>query len=116
MNFNGLILGVLAFFIIGIFHPIVVKCEYYFSEKAWPVFLVSGLLSGIFSLIVEDFLLSGFWGILACVLLWCIRELKEQTKRVERGWFPKNPARQNSLSKRFEIIDGYSLGREDKNL
>ena len=33
-----------------------------------------------------------------CVLLgagclWSIRELKEQAKRVEHGWFPKNPKR-----------------------
>lgn len=91
MNFNGIILGVISFFIIGMFHPIVVKCEYYFSERIWPLFLVLGILCGIFSLIVEDFLISGILGILACVLLWCIRELKEQTKRVERGWFPKKP-------------------------
>ena len=91
MNFYGIILGVISFFIIGIFHPVVIKCEYYFGEKIWPLFLVLGILSGIFSLIVENFLLSGILGILACVLLWCIRELKEQTKRVERGWFPKNP-------------------------
>ncbi len=82
-----------AFLIIGIFHPVVIKCEYYFGERVWPVFLVLGLLSGGASLLVEDGVLSGILGILSCVLLWCIRELKEQTRRVEQGWFPKNPNR-----------------------
>ena len=91
LNYSGLILGVVSFLIIGIFHPI--KCEYYFGEKIWPVFLVLGIIFGIFSLIAENFLLSGVLGVLACVLLWCIHELKEQKRRVERGWFPKNPNR-----------------------
>ena len=82
-----------AFLIIGIFHPVVIKCEYYFGERVWPVFLVLGLLSGGASLLVEDGVLSGILGILSCVLLWCIRELKEQTRRVEQGWFPKNQNR-----------------------
>ncbi|MBQ9566075.1 MAG: DUF4491 family protein [Synergistaceae bacterium] len=93
LNWNGVIIGVAAFLIIGIFHPVVIKCEYYFGERVWPVFLVLGLLSGGASLLVEDGVLSGILGILSCVLLWCIRELKEQTRRVEQGWFPKNPNR-----------------------
>ena len=93
LNWGGVIIGAAAFLIIGIFHPIVVKCEYYFGEKVWPVFLILGLLTGGASLLTEDYTLSGILGILSCVLLWCIRELKEQTERVERGWFPKNPKR-----------------------
>ena len=92
-NWSGIIIGFAAFLIIGIFHPIVIKCEYYFGEKVWPVFLVLGLLSGGASLLTEDYTLSGILGVLSCVLLWCIRELKEQRLRVERGWFPKNPYR-----------------------
>lgn len=93
LNWSGLILGIAAFLIIGIFHPIVIKCEYYFGEKVWPVFLVLGLVCGGASLLTEDYVISGILGILSFVLLWCIRELKEQTRRVERGWFPKNPNR-----------------------
>ena len=33
MNWQGIIIGISAFLIIGIFHPIVVKGEYYFSKK-----------------------------------------------------------------------------------
>ena len=78
MNFLGLIISVAAFLIIGIFHPIVIKCEYYFTDKVWPVFLVAG---------------SSLLGVLGCSFLWSIGELKEQRERVEKGWFPKNPNR-----------------------
>ena len=29
MNWNGLLIGVITFIIIGLFHPIVIKAEYY---------------------------------------------------------------------------------------
>ena len=93
VNWSGIIIGVFAFVITGIFHPVVVKCEYYFTEKIWPVFLVLGLICAGLSLMIEDQIISGVLGILSFVLLWCIRELKEQTRRVEKGWFPKNPRR-----------------------
>ena len=35
MQFNGLIMGISVFLIIGIFHPIVIKAEYYFTKKSW---------------------------------------------------------------------------------
>ena len=44
MNFTGLIAAGAAFLIIGLFHPIVIKCEYYFSAKVWPVFLILGII------------------------------------------------------------------------
>lgn len=88
-NWSGVIIGAASLFIIGIFHPIVVKCEYYFGEKVWPLFLVLGLLCAGASMMTENCTLSGILGVLSCVLLWCIRELKEQKQRVERGWFPK---------------------------
>ena len=93
LNWYGVIIGFAAFLVTGIFHPIVIKCEYYFSEKVWVVFLALGLIAGVLSLLADNCVLSGILGILSFVLLWCIRELKEQTKRVEKGWFPKNPNR-----------------------
>ena len=33
MYFNGIIIAVLTFLMIGVFHPIVIKCEYYFTCK-----------------------------------------------------------------------------------
>lgn len=90
---SGVIIGAVSFLIIGIFHPVVIKCEYYFSEKIWPVFLLSGIFFCILSLFVRQIILSAALAILGFSLLWSIKELKEQTRRVEKGWFPKNPKR-----------------------
>ena len=38
-------------------------------------------------------LLSILLGLVGVAFLWSIRELKEQARRVERGWFPQNPKR-----------------------
>ena len=93
MNFMGLIISVAVFLLIGVFHPIVIKCEYYFSDKCWPVFLICGIVSILVSLLVDNIVGSCILGALGCSFLWSIGELKEQRQRVERGWFPKNPNR-----------------------
>jgi peptidoglycan/LPS O-acetylase OafA/YrhL len=93
MNFEGLGIGVVAFVIIGIFHPIVIKGEYYFTEKIWPLFLLGGLIALALSCFVRQTLLSSALGVLGCTCFWSILELKEQRKRVEKGWFPRNPKR-----------------------
>ncbi len=94
LNWTGIISGAAMIVLTGVFHPVVVKCEYYFSAKVWPVFLVLGVVSFCVSGVVEDGVVSSVAGILGAILLWCIRELKEQEKRVENGWYPKNPKRE----------------------
>ena len=49
MNFSGILIGVLTFFLIGLFHPIVIYAEYYFGSRCWPVFLLVGILCMILS-------------------------------------------------------------------
>ena len=91
MNFEGLILGLAAFLCIGLWHPIVIKTEYYFGTKVWWVYLLIGI-TGIFgSLFVTNTYLSVLLGIFAFSALWGIGELFKQKERVEKGWFPKNP-------------------------
>jgi len=58
MNLNGLIIGIITFLIIGCFHPVVIKCEYYFGKKIWPVFLAAGILGIVLSLFVDSLILS----------------------------------------------------------
>lgn len=89
--FYGIILGLAAFLIIGLLHPVVIKGEYYFGTNIWPVFLVFGLACIILSVMVAHLLLSIILGIFGFSLLWSILELFHQKKRVEKGWFPKNP-------------------------
>ena len=38
MNFSGILIGVLTFFLIGLFHPIVTYAQHYFRHRSWPVF------------------------------------------------------------------------------
>lgn len=97
MNFEGIIIGAGAFIIIGILHPIVIKAEYYIGSKAWPMFLITGLLCIGLSFICEGSALSALLSILGFSLLWSIQELFQQAKRVEKGWFPKNPKKDHSL-------------------
>jgi hypothetical protein len=93
MNYQGLVIGVTAFLIIGIFHPIVVKAEYYIGLKIWPIFLLVGMGCIAGSIFVNQVLLSAFLGIFGFACLWSIRELHEQVERVQKGWFPRNPNR-----------------------
>lgn len=93
MNLLGIEAAVISFVCIGIFHPVVIKAEYYFSSRCWPAFLAAGAFCCAASLFAESPLLSVALGSLGCTCLWCIIELKEQERRVARGWFPENPKR-----------------------
>lgn len=93
MSFDGIIIGVGAFLIIGILHPVVIKTEYYIGIKAWPWFLIGGLFFISFSVFLDSTIISSLLAVLGFSLLWSIHELFEQEKRVEKGWFPSNPKR-----------------------
>lgn len=93
MYFEGIIIGLVTFLIIGVFHPIVIKCEYYFSKKVWPCFLVIGIVLLLISLSVEQVTLAAILGVTGFSCLWSIQELIEQEERVKKGWFPVNPNR-----------------------
>ena len=92
-NLTGLIIGICTFLIIGIFHPIVVKAEYYWGTRCWWIFLVLGLGAMVASLLITSILWSTLCGVFAFSSFWTIKEVFEQEKRVQKGWFPKNPKR-----------------------
>ena len=96
MYFEGIIIAVITFLIIGLFHPIVIKSEYYFGVRCWPVFAITGIVLLVLSLFVSDTLTASAIGIAGCSSLWSILEIFEQRKRVMRGWFPMNPRRKDS--------------------
>ena len=99
MYFYGILLGLSSFLSIGVFHPIVIKCEYYFSYRCWPVFLVAGLILLGLSLFIPDIVLSAIIGVVGFSCLWSIIELFHQHKRVEKGWFPADPKHHPDLKK-----------------
>lgn len=89
MSYEGLIIGIATFLIIGLFHPIVIKAEYYFGVRCWWAFLIAGLAGAVGSLLVDGTLLSTLLGVFAFSSFWSIHELFEQRERVRKGWFPK---------------------------
>ncbi|MGC9151116.1 MAG: DUF4491 family protein [Microbacter sp.] len=93
MSFYGVIIGAVSFLIIGLFHPLVIKAEYYWGQKSRWAFLVVGLVAIAASLWVHQSLLGAILGVFGFSCLWSIKEVKEQEQRVKEGRFPKNPRR-----------------------
>ena len=93
INYEGLIIGAATFLIIGLFHPLVIKGEYYFGEKCKWAFLAAGIVFLALTLLAKSTLASALLGVTAFSCFWSIKEVKEQTERVRKGWFPANPKR-----------------------
>ncbi len=89
LHYTGIIIGISTFLIIGLFHPLVIKGEYYFGVKCWWVFMLAGIASIAGSLFVRDIVWSTLLAVFGASSFWSIGELFEQRKRVARGWFPK---------------------------
>lgn len=92
-NLTGIAIGITTFLIIGLFHPLVIKGEYYFGVNCWWAFLLVGLLLLSAAFYITDILYSAILAVTGFSSLWSIIEVFEQQKRVQKGWFPKNPKR-----------------------
>ena len=92
-HFEGLLIGICTFLIIGVFHPIVIKGEYYFGTRIWWIFLVAGVAGCIATMFIPSVFWASLTGVFSFSCFWSIHEIFEQEKRVKRGWFPKNPKR-----------------------
>ena len=92
-NLLGLVIGLSTFLIIGLFHPIVIKGEYYFGTKCWWWFAVLGVVLLLAAMAVESIMASALLGVTAFSSFWSILEIFEQQERVRKGWFPRNPKR-----------------------
>ena len=97
--FFGLGIGLSAFLIIGLFHPVVVKAEYYWGTKSWWIFLILGVITVIISMLLSNLFLSAILGVFAFSSFWTIKEIFEQEERVRKGWFPRNPNRKYKFDK-----------------
>lgn len=93
LNIYGLYIGLATFLIIGLFHPLVIKAEYYLGVKSWWLFLFAGIIFCIASMLVSSTVVSILLGVVAFSSFWSIGEVFQQRKRVEKGWFPANPKR-----------------------
>ena len=92
-HLGGVVIGISTFLIIGLFHPIVIKAEYYWGTRCWWIFLLLGILTLAGSVWVDDLLISSLLGVFSFSSFWTIKEVFDQRKRVLKGWFPMNPKR-----------------------
>lgn len=91
MRFAGILLGIFTMLSIGLGHVWVIKVEYHIGAHVWPVPVIIGAALVLASLWVDHVFLSAALGIFGFTVLWGAHELVRQEKRVERGWFPRNP-------------------------
>jgi hypothetical protein len=87
----GVAVGLATFLIIGIFHPLVIKGEYYFGKKCRWWFLAAGVAFLVAALLVENIIGSSLLGVTAFSCFWSVKEVNEQVERVRKGWFPRRP-------------------------
>ena len=95
----GLTLGLMTFLVIGLFHPLVIKGEYYFGVKCWKWFAILGVVMCVASYLISDTFLSTLAGVVGFSSFWSIKEVFEQRERVLKGWFPMNPKRDSEYGK-----------------
>lgn len=93
LSLQGLLLGLVTFLVIGLFHPIVIKAEYHYGTRLWWLFLLAGVGGAVAALFIRSLFWSAVSSIVGFSSLWSIKELFEQKERVRKGWFPKNPKR-----------------------
>lgn len=92
INYQGVLIGLAAFFIIGLFHPLVIKLEYRFGKKIWWVLFIPGILFITLSLFLTQFF-SIISGCLGFAFLWSTGEIFMQHERVLKGQANRNPKR-----------------------
>lgn len=114
-HLEGLAAGLATFLIIGIFHPIVIKSEYYFGTRCVWVFFTAGVALCALAMVLG----SGIWSTLAGVAgfssFWSIKEIYEQQERVRKGWFPRNPKRSYPFDS-SSLTDGEPRTQQPKQL
>jgi uncharacterized membrane protein len=90
LNWKGFLIGLAAFVMIGLFHPIVAKMHYHLGIKSWWMLFLAGIIS-----LLVSFYLSPVYSILAgCLafsLFWSTHEMFLQEKRVKLGRAPSKP-------------------------
>ena len=63
MYFTGIIIAAMTFLTIGLWHPIVIKTEYYFGTRPWVIYLLVGISCCVAALFISNVYLSSFLGV-----------------------------------------------------
>lgn len=101
-NISGPFIGLATFLVIGLFHPIVIKTEYYCGTRPWWIFLLIGIGCIVGALFVPGLVASAVIGVVGFSSLWSILELFEQKQRVDKGWFPEGPGHRKQRKSKEE--------------
>ncbi len=104
MNFIGVFHGVVVFLLIGIFHPIVIKAEYYLGRKSIGLFIGLGTITIGLALMIQNITGSTLLATFAFCCFWSIKEVMEQEERVQEGRYPRNPNREYKIENKGKII------------
>ncbi len=91
-NWLGFLAGLVAFFMIGLFHPIVAKMEYHLGKRSWWMLFFPGLACLVASFFFAP-MVSILLGCLAFSFFWSTLELFMQHERVLKGRAKANPKR-----------------------
>ena len=89
---TGLTVGIFTFLIIGLFHPLVIKAEYWFGTRSWWMFLVLGIAAAALSVCVEGLVLSILFGVVAFSSFWSILEAFPAAGTCAQGVVPGKSA------------------------
>ena len=100
---DGIVIGFATFLIIGLFHPLVIKGEYYFGQNCNWAFLIVGIITLVLSLFSSNLICSCLLGVTSFSCFWSIKDVKEQRERVIKGWFPMNPKRAHTYSRQNKV-------------
>lgn len=104
MNFTGVFHGIMVFLLIGVFHPIVIKAEYYLGRKSIGLFVVLGIITLGLALVVQNITGSTVLATFAFCCFWSIKEVIEQEQRVLEGRFPRNPNRVYKIGNNNKVV------------
>lgn len=94
MSYEGLAIGIGTLALFALSRWSCVAGEYYFTKRIWVLFLIVGVAAIVGALFVSNLVLSSLLAVLGACYLWGIGEVIKQEKRVEKGWYPRNPKRQ----------------------
>lgn len=79
---GGIVIGICTFLIIGFFHPVVVKAEYYWGTRCWWIFLLLGILALAGSVLVDNLLIASLLGVFSFSSFWTVRTARTGSERM----------------------------------
>lgn len=107
----GPAIGLATFLIIGLFHPLVIKAEYYWGQKSRYAFLALACGALAAAIFVEEIFWSAILSVIGFSCLWSVREIADQKRRIERGWFPPNPRHLD----RYDFKPGVKITQDNEH-